>query len=625
MIDLISRPDRSSSNGDGEPRSVNDLIQARIDGRISRRGLIRRAVQLGISAPVVGVMLHATSDMAFGAPSGGREAALMAMQEAKTIPADAPTKPVGTPQEGGTITTGTTDDLDTLHPYLTQLVSGFDVFVGITEGMVIYDSKQKLQPLLADSYQISDDGLTYTFKLHKGVKFQNGDDFTAQDVIDSWKIIMNKDFGAFNTQGWDKIKDVTAPDPLTVVMKTTEVYALFISYVGATAICPSAAIKKGVDSFKQDFGRAPIGTGPMKFVEWKSKESVTLEKNANYWGNKPKLDKIIFRIVPDDNTQLVQLRTGEIQMAASSGALGATRVDEALKIDTINVLEHPSQLWDHLDLKNIDFLRMTKVRQALDFATPSKQIIDQLLKGRALPCIADQAPGTWAYDPDIKPRPYDPDQAKKLLAEAGLKPGKGGVLEGIAPGKATKDPNATPIAGGTTMPFEMELWGIAGDATAQQIVEVISASWNSIGIKTTPKFESTATIWGPEGYQFTDKMTACLFSWQNSNDPDDMFYWHSSQIPTSPTGSGGNVPAYFFHYNFQDQIDKLTSEAAAEPDQEKRKQLYWQIQELLHEEVPVIFIYWQKTFDAVAKNVGGFWPSAFTNLLWNVQDWYLTK
>jgi peptide/nickel transport system substrate-binding protein len=120
-------------------------------------------------------------------------------------------------------------------------------------------------------------------------------------------------------------------------------------------------------------------------------------------------------------------------------------------------------------------------------------------------------------------------------------------------------------------------------------------------------------------------MTACLYSWSNGNDPDNMFYWHSSQIPDSPTGSGGNLPAYFHEYNFQAEIDDLTSRAAVETDQEVRKELYWQIQELLHEEVPVIFIYWSKAFPAAATNVGGYWPSAFTNLLWNAQDWYLTE
>jgi peptide/nickel transport system substrate-binding protein len=503
------------------------------------------------------------------------------------------------------------------------LVTGFDVYVGICESLLEYDSHQQLQPCLAEAFEISDDGLTYTFTLRQGVTFHNGDPLTGQDVVDSWKMIMNPDFGAFNQLGWDKITDISLPDDATIVMTTSEVFAPFISYVGTgNPITPSAAIAKGVDSFKQEFGRAPIGTGPMKFVEWKAAEQITLERNDAYWGGKPKIEKIFYRIVPDDNTQLVQLRTGELQMCASDGAIGATRVDEVLEIEGINVLEHSTTAWSHLDLKQVDFLRMTKVRQALDFATPSQQIIDQILKGRAIPSIADQAPGTWAYDESIQPRPYDPEQAKALLAEAGLTPGDGGVLQGPTPAADAKDPNAQP-ATGEVKPFEIELWYLSGDSQSERIAQVISASWNSIGIKTDLKNEDISTIWGPEGYQFTDKMTAALYSWYNGNDPDDMFYWHSSQIPTSPTGSGGNLPAYFFPYNFQKKIDDLTSRAAAETDQEQRKALYSDIQKLLHDEVPVIFIYWAKQFEAVANNIGGFWPSAFNNLLWNVEQWYL--
>ena len=97
-------------------------------------------------------------------------------------------------------------------------------------------------------------------------------------------------------------------------------------------------------------------------------------------------------------------------------------------------------------------------------------------------------------------------------------------------------------------------------------------------------------------------MTACLYSWFNGNDPDDMFYWHSSQIPDSPTGSGGNAIAFFHEFNFQAEIDELTEAGAAETDQEKRKEIYFQIQELLHEQVPVIFISWGKSFPAVTTS-----------------------
>jgi peptide/nickel transport system substrate-binding protein len=619
MVDPVSRPDRYAGTAP-DLDSVNGLIQARIDGVISRRTLMRRAAALGIAAPVISVMLHATSDMAFGAPSVGRDRALLAAaQSASTVLAEKPTAPEGQAKQGGTLTIGSSSEPDTLHPLLTQLVAASDVLAGIVESLLQYDSKAQLNPALATAYEISDDGLTYSFTLRDGVKFHNGDAFTGEDVIANWKIIMNPDFGAYNQNGWDKIKDVKA-DGNQLVITMQEVYAPFMSYVpGSGWISPKSAIDAGLDKYKQDFGRAPIGTGPFKFVEWKTKEAITIEKFADYWGEPAKLDKIIYRVVPDDNTLLVQLRTGEVQMAGGGSTIPASRVDEALGIAGITVLEHSSQGWEHIDLKQWDHLRMTKVRQALDFATPSKDIIEKLLKGRALPSVADQAPGSFAFDASIQPRPYDLDQAKKLLADAGLTPGPDGVLQGPVP---TKDPN---VGDGEVKPLALELWFSSGNTDAERVCQVVAQSWNSIGVQTTVKNQDISTIWGPEGYQFTKQMTGCFFGWfTTGNDPTDTFYWNSSQIPKTPTGSGGNLPAYFYPYSFQDKIDELTTAGDSTTDQDKRKEIYSQIQQLLHEEVPVIFIYWDKLFPAVANNVGGFWPSAFNYLLWNSAQWYLT-
>jgi peptide/nickel transport system substrate-binding protein len=620
MVDLNPRPDRYGDTGP-ELDSVNGLIQARIDGAISRRQLLRRAAELAIAAPVVGVMLHATSDMAFGAPSQGRSRAIVRAQGA-TVPADAPTAPEGEPQAGGTLTIGTTEEPDTLNPYLTQLVTGNDITTGVFDSLLRYDSTQALVPNLAEEFAISDDGLTYTFTLREGVKFHNGDAFGPQDVIDTWKMIMNEEFAAFDTLGWDKVTDITSPDERTVVMTTTEVFAPFISYVGgsnSSVFSPVSELAKGPEYFKTEFGRnVIIGTGPVKFVEWTPKQQVVLEKNADYWGEQPHLDQVIIRFVPDDNTQLVQLRTNEIQGAIGAGSLSALRVDEALGIDGVTVLEHPSPGWSHLDLKFVYFLRNPLVRQALDFATPSQDIVDKLLKGRAVVAVADQQPGTWAFNPNIEPRPFDLEQAKELLTEAGLTQNAEGIWEGPVPGE---DPL---VLDGEVRPFDMQIWAISGDAQTQQIVQVIEQAWIQLGVKTTTHFQDVSTIWGPEGYQFDpETMTACLYAWYNGNDPDDMFYWHSSQIPDSPTGTGGNLLAYFNPFNFQAEIDELTERGVQETDQETRKEIYWEIQELLHEQVPVIFLYWAKLFPAIRSNVGGFWPSAFNRMLWNVQQWYL--
>ena len=270
------------------------------------------------------------------------------------------------------------------------------------------------------------------------------------------------------------------------------------------------------------------------------------------------------------------------------------------------VLEYPGLTWGHLDLKQVDFLRETAVRQALDFATPSQRIVDEVLGGRAIRAVADQMPGSWVYNEQVAPRPYSRTRARQLLDAAGLTVGADGVR--ARDGKR----------------LEIELWAAADDPQAPRIVQLIAASWNAIGVQATPKSAPAATLYGPTGYQFSDKMTAGFYRWSNFNDPDDMYYWHSSQIPLAPGGRGGNFPAFFNPYNFQDKIDDLTSRAAAETDRGQRKGLYWEIQQLLHDEVPVIFIFWDKRFAVAANTVGGFWPSAFDDLLWNVAEWYLT-
>jgi peptide/nickel transport system substrate-binding protein len=636
MVRLIPR-----LSGPVEPESLNDIneiIQARIDGGITRRQLVKRAAQIGISAPVVGIMLHATSDMAFGQPSGGRDRTLARMQDAATRQVTGPTAPAGTKVEGGVLVATSLSEPDTLNPWTTQLVSGFDVNAGIFEGFLQYDSNQQLLPRLADSYEISPDGLVYTWRLKSGVTFHNSETFSAQTVVSNWNAIMNLDYSVWSQLGWDQITTIDTPDDVTVVMTTAGAYAPFLSYVGGGSVyipasltdpappagggsdaspvaSPAAVPDEVLEAFRSTFGRAPIGTGPFKFDEWRAQEQISVSRYDGYWGTRPTLDQIIYRINPDDNTQLVQLQTGEAQLASSDGAISPARLDEVLGFGTVDVYERPNMDWTHLDLKHVDHLRITKVRQALDYATPTQDIIDNILEGRAVRAVADQAPITAVYNADVQPRPYDLAMAEQLLTEAGLTKNSDGHWEGPTPApSADIDPNTD--RSGPVKPFRMELWYIAGDSVTQQIAQVITQSWNSVGIETEAFSEDISTIWGPEGYQFTpDKMTAGMYSWSNVNDPDNMYYWHSSQVPPTPTGAGGNVLAYFFPLNFQARVDELTAAGAAETDPEARKAIYLELQVLIAEEVPVIFLYWSNTYSAVVPNLGGFWPSPFNNLL----------
>lgn len=616
MIRLIPRPGKPVDPATLD--SVDAMVQARIDRRITRRQLIERAGQLGIGAAVVGIMLNATGDAEAAPGAGGRNEQFL-RQGGEPIPVTGPTAPEGTMLEGGTLVIGGNEEPDTLHPYLTQLMIGFDMFSAAMEGLLAQDENLGFLPKLATEYSISDDGLTYTFTLREGVKFHNGEDFVADDVINTWKIVNDPEFGTYNTFGLDSVVDVSkSDDGKQVIFRTEEPYAPFLSLTGIAPIVPSSAVTDP-QKFATDYGLTLVGTGPFKLEERVPQQQISFVRFDDYWGEKAHLDKLIYKIAPDDNTLLVQLRTGEIQLSG----VGAIRVKEALAIEGVSVLEVPSAAWKHFDLKIIDHLRVPQVRQALAYATPSQQIIEQLLENRALPCAADTSPNTWAWDPDLPPTPYDPDKAKSLLEEAGLTFADG-VWSGPTP-TPRDDVDVLTDRGGPVKPLEIELWAPSGDKQTELIMQVVAQAWGQIGVKTEQKFEDVSTIFGPEGYQFTEKMTAGLYSWFNSSDPDNTWYWSSQYIPETPDGSGGNVQCYFFHFNFQDEIDSIIDPAVVELDQEKRRVAYFASQKLLNEQAPCVFIYWNKLYSAASNKLGGYLPTTFNSLFWNAADWYLVE
>jgi peptide/nickel transport system substrate-binding protein len=528
-----------------------------------------------------------------------------AMQDGELLQPSGPTAPAGVPRAGGRIAAGVPREPDSLHPWLASTVAAFDLLEGVMDGLLRYTAEGRLRPALAEGFSISEDGTTYTFALRQGVRFHNGEPFSGEDFLAAWELSQDREFDALSTLGWQKVQSVDLPDDATLVVTTTEPYAPFLSTVATTYLCPRAALAEGIEAFREVFAVAPVGTGPFEVERWESGSGIELERWDGHWGESAFLDAISYRFLPDVDALLAALASGEIDVAGGAGAIPPVRVGDAVNAPEVTVLRHGTMNWQHIDLKQMSFLRETPVRQALDFATPRERIIAELLAGGAIPAFADQSPASWAYRETLRPRPFNPERAMSLLDEAGLLPGDDGMRR--RDGKR----------------FEIDLWGVEGDERARAMVEMVAAEWNAIGVSTLPRFAPPAELWGPLGYQFSDRMTGCLFTWTNANDPDDLYYWHSSQIPSSPTGSGGNVPAFFYPYAFQEEIDALTSEAASTLDFAIRQSLYGDIQALLLEEVPVIFLYWEEAFPAARQNVGGFWPSAWTPLLWNAAEWYL--
>jgi ABC-type transport system substrate-binding protein len=146
--------------------------------------------------------------------------------------------------------------------------------------------------------------------------------------------------------------------------------------------------------------------------------------------------------------------------------------------------------------------------------------------------------------------------------------------------------------------------------------------WGQIGVKVDLHHQDVNTIFGANGPQFTHQMTGVNYSWFNGNDPDDKFYWNSTEIPSSPTGAGGNDVGYFYRFSFQKQIDDLTNAELTTVDRAKRAKIFAQIETILAEQVPVIFLDWQPLLFSAPKNLKGFDPNAFNYTLYNLAQWH---
>ena len=511
----------------------------------------------------------------------------------------------GTPKEGGTIIIGNTEEPDYLNPVLYTLATSYDVVTAMNDPLAQIDDKGNLVPRLATSWEVSTDGLTYTFHLRQGVTWSDGVPFTADDVVFTYQSFINPNVNANTTTGWSSVDKVEEPDQYTVIFHMKSIYAGFLYTIAPESMVPKHILAKSADFNKDPYNRMPIGTGPFMVTEWQSADHITLVANPHYWAGKPHLDRIIFKIVPDETTLLNQLKTGEVNLAYG---LDAQQIDQLKSLKNHNLSNLPGLQWYHIDLKQIGFLQETVVRQALDYATPKKQIVQSILRGAGDVAYGDQSPISWAYEPNVTHHDYDLNKAKQMLTDDGFTTGSDGFLQ----------------KNGTE--FVMTLYAVSGDPVTQQTIEVIDQSWTQLGLKMNPPgFQDSNSLYSPNGPQFNKDMTGLLYSWFNLIDPSDTYYWNSSQIPPDPQSGGGNIICYFNKFSFQDQIDQLTNAQDATVDQGQRKAIFSQIQKLLADQVPDIFLWWNHLISTSPSNFHGWEPSGVeTGYFWNAADWYFT-
>lgn len=395
-------------------------------------------------------------------------------------------------------------DSTSLDPITTTEGETFKVTDNIFENLLFYgDQDTTVHPGLAESWEVSPDGLTYTFKLRQGVKFHDGTDFNADAVVFNFDRWMNGDadkfpyytmFGGYKADEGHVIKEVKAVDANTVQFVLKRPQAPFLKNLAMSpfGIASPTAVKKYGDKFREN----PVGTGPFKFVEWKQNDTITLEKNPDYWQKGlPKLNKVIFRVIPENTARLNALANGEIDLMD-----GLNNSDEAsvTSNDKLQVIERPSMNVGYVGLTSTHKPLDNKlVRQALNYATDKQSIIDSFYGGKAIPAKNTMPPSIEGYNDAVEAYPYDLEKAKALLKEAGFEKG------------FTIDLWAMPVA----RPYMPE---------AQKVAEVLQESWSKIGVKAKIQSVDWATYLDKAAKGEFDTF---MLGWTGDNgDPDNFLY-----------------------------------------------------------------------------------------------------
>lgn len=507
-------------------------------------------------------------------------------------------------KQGGQLIYGSLQEPNTLLPYTTDLLAAAEVQSLIFSGLVSLNDKLEWQPELAEAVPtphnggVSANGLTITYRLRPGVQWHDGRELTSADVKYTWQFIMNTKNPVVSRQGYDRIAAIDTPDARTVIMRFREPYAGYLSLF--PAILPEHILARETDAAKAPFSRTPIGTGPFKIVSWRLADAITLEANPAYYRGRPKLDSIVYKILPDINIMLTQLKAGAIDIMSN---ISFAQLDQAKAISGMRVLFTPNMVWEHIDF-NLDkpLFQDLKVRQAVAFALDRQNMAATMLKGAAVVAVADQSPASWAYHSGVQPFVRDVNLAKNLLAEGGWQPGSDGIM--VKDGKRLSVNIAT----------------VSGNKSRETIQTAIQQQLREAGI------EVNFSVYAPEHFSVSvlrqRNFDMALYGYVLEVDPDNTSLWHSRFIPASSNGYAGQNYSGWRNA----EIDSLTAAGVHATDLEQRRQIYARIQELIAGELPSISLYFRANIDAVNNRVGNFRPSPLpAGNLWNAWEWSISN
>lgn len=424
--------------------------------------------------------------------------------------------------------------------------------------LVESDGNMKIHPGLAESWKSIDDRTTQ-FKLRKGVKFHNGEELKAEDVKYSFERMMNSPRISFVLPPIEKVEII---DDYTINIVTKTPFGPLMSHLSHPAL--GIVNKKLLETDPESFKNNPIGTGPYKFSNWQAGDRVILVRNEDYFQEPPKFEKLIFRNIVEATSRTIALETGEVDIAVSINAVDEGTIKNNPKLA---LLRKPSISYSYVGMNTEkEMFKDSRVRKAINYAIDKQAIVDVVLNGSGKIANSPIAPGVFGFTDKTKNYEYNLEKAKELMKEAGYENG-----------------------------FKSNIYTLGGEAD-KQTAEIIQANLKEIGIDLAINITENSAYW-----DLTDKGVHDMFLGSWGCVTGDADYGLFALYHSSAKGGAGNRTFYS-----DPEIDDLLEKAKNETDQEKRKNLYENIQIKIVEDAPEVMLYNRILAVGAQKDIEGF-------------------
>jgi peptide/nickel transport system substrate-binding protein len=506
--------------------------------------------------------------------------------------------------EPGVLRLSDISDPSSLNPMFSGADIAYQLSAFTLEYLVQLDDHGNVIPVLAarvpsaENGDISKDGLTVTYHLRRGVKWSDGKPFGAQDVIASWRQVMNPRNNVIIREGYDAIARIDAPDPYTAVVHLRRPYASLVTRFfagiqeGPIAVMPAHLIANQTDMNRSPFNAAPVGTGPFLLKSWERNGRMIFVANPNYWGGKPALQEIIFQAQPSSATELIGFQTHEIDADFDAGP---GMLPEYRRLSGMHVVESRS-LRLSVGVMNCQKppFDNVHVRRAVAYAVDREAVLHNVIHGGGT--LADEfVPNwSWAYAPGVPHYAYDPSRAAAELNAAGY----------------TRGPTGVRSKGG--QPLSIVLIGTAGDQAGAKLDAMVQQYLSAVGFSVTIKDYPYDLIFDNDGPFRTANYNLGFYSYSVNYDPSSLNDFGCKEIAPA----GGNDARFC-----NPLTDQLEEEALATTDRARRKALYAQIQRQRMADLPMLPMYFRDRVGVVSDALTRYTPSSGIIPQWNAAQW----